>query len=97
MMASPLVDSMPRGGNDLPNVQQYILELLAQDLSLAGRSRLELSPVCIARNIGYKDNDYVGENCRLLVRMGLLTKAEDGPYYSITDDGLAFVEGEGSL
>lgn len=80
--------------DDLPNVQRYILELLAQDLTLAGRSRLELSPVCIARNIGYKDNDYVGENCRLLVDAGLLAKSAEGPYYSITDDGLAFVEDE---
>lgn len=79
---------------DLPNVQWFILELLAQDITLPGRSRMELSPVCIARNIGYKDNDYVGENCRLLVEEGLLTKAEAGPYYSITDDGEAFVEGE---
>ena len=79
---------------DLPNVQWFILELLAQDLTLSGRSHVELSPVCIARNIGYKDNDYVGENCRLLVEAELLAKAEDGPYYSITDDGLAFVEGE---
>lgn len=78
----------------LPNVQVYILELLARDLTLSGRSHLELSPVCIARNIGYKDNDYVGENCRLLVEAGLLAKADDGPYYSITDDGMAFVESE---
>lgn len=78
----------------LPNVQMYILELLARDLTLSGQSYLELSPVCIARNIGYKDNDYVGENCRLLVDAGLLSKADDGPYYSITDDGLAFLERE---
>lgn len=81
-------------GDELPNVQRYILRLLAHRLSLVGRTRLELSPVCIARNIGYKDNDYVGENCRLLVEAGMLEKADDGPYYSITDDGMAFVDDE---
>ena len=83
-------------GSDLPNVQRYILRLLAQKLSLVERTYLELSPVCIARNIGYKDNDYVGENCRHLVTAGLLAKAEEGPYYSITDEGLAFVNSESS-
>lgn len=84
-------------GDDLPNVQRYILQFLAQDLSLGSHPRVELSPVCIARNIGYKDNDYVGENCRLLVEAGLLEKAEDGPYYAITDEGLAYVEGDERL
>lgn len=78
----------------MPNVQRYILRLLAHNFRGVGQERPELSPVCIARNIGYKDNDYVGENCRLLVEAGFLEKSDDGPYYTITDEGEAFLASE---
>lgn len=75
-------------------VHRSILRLLAQDVDIVGRSHLELSPSCIARNIGYRDNDYVGRGCRELAQYGLLDRAEDGPYYSISEKGLAYVGGE---
>lgn len=85
---------MVRRNDDLAEVHRYVLQLLAQDLGLVGHSRLELSPTCITRNIGYRDNDYVGQSCRELAAYGLVERAEDGPYYRITDDGLAYVAGD---
>lgn len=58
---------------------QPILQLL--DLG----NGLELSPACIARNIGYKRN-HTGNRCRLLAEVGLLDR-EEGGYYSLTAHG----------
>lgn len=85
---------MVRRDDDLAEVHRYVLRLLAQELDLVGRSRLELSPTCIARNIGYRDNDYVGRSCRELTEYGLVERAEEGPYYRITEAGIAYVAGE---
>lgn len=88
---------MPGQEDDFADVHRYVLQLLGQDLELIGRSHLELSAACIARNIGYRDNDYVAESCRDLVEYGLLERAQDAPYYSITDEGLAYLAGESEL
>lgn len=91
----PVEDAiMPNGGDDLSDVHRYTLQLLAQNLELIGRKHLELSPACIARNIGYADNDYVGEACRTLADLDMVERADDGPYYSITQRGLDYLSGD---
>lgn len=85
---------MVRRDDEFSDVHRYILQLLAQELALVGRQHLELSPVCIARNIGYKDSDYVGRSCRELESYGLLRRADSGPYYSITETGKRYIAGK---
>lgn len=89
-MVEPPEDMAER---DLPNSQMYILQLLGQDLQLVGRDRLKLQPKNIAMNIGYKDSAYIGEMCRELWRRGML-KREGNGFYSITDEGLAYLQGK---
>lgn len=93
-----IVNLMTSDEERLREVQRHILQLLGQDLNLIGRSHLQLSAGCIARNIGYSDNDYVARNCRELADMGLLERLENGyPYYRISDKGQSYLNGELTL
>lgn len=56
---------MPRSVESRPAVQHAILGLLGAVADASPTDhRTALSPASIARNTGYKDNDYVGEHCR---------------------------------
>jgi predicted transcriptional regulator len=56
------------------------------------RTAGEVNPAVVGRNIGTHQN-YAGERCRKLAIYGLLNRFEDG-YYSITDLGEQFLDGE---
>lgn len=53
---------------------------------------LEIGPTAIARNIG-KSQSTVHERLRTLIEYGLVEKVDDG-YYTITDEGHAYLEGK---
>ncbi|SEV84807.1 IclR helix-turn-helix domain-containing protein [Natrinema salifodinae] len=53
---------------------------------------LEIGPTAIARNID-KSQSTVHERLRVLIEYGLVEKVDDG-YYTITDDGHAYLEGD---
>jgi hypothetical protein len=82
----------PSGPTD---AHRYVLELLGTEPSVDGSGRFELSPVCIARNTGYRDQDHVSAVCRELADADLITQTDSpGTYYRITWRGQAYVAGE---
>lgn len=52
----------------------------------------EVPPAVIARNVDIHSK-YAGRRCRKLAEFGLLNRMDDG-YYSITEEGKAYLEGE---
>lgn len=62
---------------------------------LAPPKKLELTPSNIARNTGYGSR-HIRDRCKELVAEGLLEVDRDDshPYYSTTDKGERFLEGE---
>lgn len=80
------------------DAHKYVLQLLATETRFPGKEKLELSPACITRSIGYKDRNHISIVCRELADEGLLKKTEGrGTYYVITWRGRAYLEGELTL
>jgi hypothetical protein len=77
------------------DAHRYVLELLATEPNVEGTATFELSPVCIARNTGYRDQDHVSAVCRELDEVGLIDRTDSpGTYYRITWRGQAYLAGE---
>lgn len=77
------------------DAHKYVLQLLATEPKFPGKDKLELSPACITRSLGYKDSNHIAITCRELADEGLIKKTEGkGSYYVITWRGRAYLEGE---
>jgi len=77
------------------DAHRHVLELLSTKIEVAGRERIQLSPACITKNIGYKTSNYIGEICRELEEFDLVKKVEEkGAYYAITYRGRAYLKGD---
>jgi predicted transcriptional regulator len=61
-------------------------------LEILGDSELILSPAVIAINID-KSRDEVNRRLSVLVEKGMVTRVKRG-YYEITEDGVAYLQGE---
>lgn len=61
-------------------------------LEALNHSGMELTPTVIARNIGYTRR-YVNTRLGELVEKGFVKKVDRG-WYAITDDGIAYLNGE---
>lgn len=82
---------------DLPDVQWFVLSLLAQDLDRIGTDRLYMSPVGLAATLQFKSLHHMSSSCKELLELGLVEKHPDHVLYRISDDGRAFVNGTMSL
>ena len=77
------------------DAHKYVLQLLASETRFPGKEKLELSPACITRSLGYKDSNHIAIVCRELADNELIKKTEGkGTYYAITWRGRAYLEGE---
>jgi hypothetical protein len=77
------------------DAHRYVLELLGSVPEVPMKDKFELSPVCIARNTGYRDHDHVSKVCRELENADLVRRTEStGTYYVITWRGQAYLAGE---
>jgi DNA-binding IclR family transcriptional regulator len=82
----------PSGPTD---AHRFVLELLTSVPEVPMKDRFELSPVCIARNTGYRDHDHVSKVCRELESAGLVRQTDaTGTYYIVTWRGQAYLAGE---
>jgi DNA-binding transcriptional regulator PaaX len=70
------------------DVEREILRILS-------KSELSLTPSNIAKNTGYSGG-YIRKECNRMAKQGLLQKDDAGtnPFYSISDRGRAYLEGE---
>ena len=77
------------------DTHKYVLQLLATETRFPGKEKLELSPACITRSLGYKDSNHIAIVCRELADAELIKKGEGkGTCYVITWRGRAYLEGE---